>query len=742
MEDKEEPTSTGSQGSRGSRGSQQGAPNPYKKDLHTYSRPVGHERNTRAPKAFEKKDSRGSDSTYQKALEAVANQESSNDDQKQKHTPASVAGDSNAHHTKVTEGTEAVGTSQSDVAVAKTDEQDKGVTLAQTEGGNTKVTEDELRELGLDDLSLNNKTVGDDLWATPMASDESNESYFTDDETTMNMSFQNAMKEADRAEGMTPFKDIPEHLIERTQTGKVINVRSPSPNSPTSTLRRRVQELESELNTKEGQAIKRKTEYQERLVSFETRLYELELQKGDLESAADEWKVKYEKQKELAEEYLKMADDRTMEGHLAVSDLNESMSEESAERSRHLAELMAECDQLRQKVTEAETKRDEYATKFAEVTQRLTTLATETFKLRNDMKLREEAISTLQHESKGHQERADEAEKLRNEAIKAMREARNITATEGERLKEEIKKVNDENEKVTADIQKVTKEGLKWQNEARRLDTMVTALELKDKESQQQVAQRNQEITKLNTDLVEMTTTALAKDDELIAIKNQLRSAAEEYQKLEGDVKQLTEHINKAQEENAKVVQRETFKWQDHTRKVKQENTELKLERDDLHLKVRRLEDENKALQTSNKHKDEQLLQHGVKTATVESPPPSYSNAHETGKSYHFEMPLRTGTGKGSVKTERDGDKANGDKDRLSEGHSRPPIFDGTSHFARHMETKVIEDEQRRDERPADRSKKHDLKRRQHGVVDIAMTAIALVTKTTTRNQQGNWPRH
>ncbi|XP_055355977.1 uncharacterized protein LOC129601248 [Paramacrobiotus metropolitanus] len=417
-----------------------------------------------------------------------------------------------------------------------------------------------------------------------MVSDESNESYFTDDEATMNMSFQTAMKEADRAEGITPFKDIPEHLIERTQTGKVINVRPPSPNSPTSTLKRRVKELEEELEAKEGLVTKRKQEYQNRIGTLDARIYELEQQQADLESAADEWKIKYERQKELAEEYLKMVDDREMEGHLAVSELNESMSEESAERSRHLAELKDECDQLRQKVTEAETKRDEYATKFAEVTQRLTTLATETFKLRNDLKLREEAVSTLQLESKGHQERADEAEKLRNDAIKAMRE-----------------------------------------KEARRLDTMVTTLELKDKEWQQQVAQKSQEIAKLNTDLVEMTTTALAKDDELIAIKDQLRSAAGQYQQLENESSEVVEHIKKMERENEKVTQQESFKLQEHLRKVNLENSDLKREREELQLRTKRLEDENKALQTSNKHKDEQLLQYGVKTATVESPPPSYN---------------------------------------------------------------------------------------------------------------------
>ncbi|XP_055345011.1 CAP-Gly domain-containing linker protein 1-like [Paramacrobiotus metropolitanus] len=558
--DKEEPTSNSSQGSKSSRSSQQSAPNPYKKDLHTYSRPVGHERNTRAPKAFEKKDSRGSDSTYQKALEAVADQESSRDDQK--HTPTFMAGSDLMNQIKVTgeeksteTGAEATGASQLDATISGTNEQDKNANLTQSEMEKTKVTEEELAELGLDDLSLNDKTADDDLFATPMVSDESNESYFTDDDATMNMSFQTAMKEADRAEEVTPFKDIPEHLIDRTQNGKVINVRPQSPNSPTLTLRRRVRELENELEATERQADKRKQEYRDRLSTLETRLFELEQQQGDLQSSADGWKVKYERQKEIAEEYLKMADDREMEGHLAVSDLNESMSEESAERSRHLAELKDECDQLRQKVIEAEAKRDEYAANFAGVTQRLTTLATETFKLRNDLKLRDEAFSTLQSESKGHQERADEAERLRNEAIKAKRDVRDLMASEGEKWKEEIKKVNDENEKVTADVQRVTKEGLKWQKEARRLDTMVTTLELKDKEWQQQVAQKNQEVTRLNAELLEMTTTALAKDDELIAIKDQVRSAAGQYQQLERETTELVEHIKKMERENEKVTQ-------------------------------------------------------------------------------------------------------------------------------------------------------------------------------------------
>ncbi|XP_055357050.1 lamin-like protein, partial [Paramacrobiotus metropolitanus] len=300
---------------------------------------------------------------------------------------------------------EALGTSQLDVTTVRIDEQDKVVNLAQTNIGSTKVTEEELAELGLDDLSLNDLTAGDDLWATPMVSDESNESYFTDDETTINMSFQTAMKEADRAEG------------------KVINVRPPSPNSPTSTLKRRVKELEEELKAKEGQATKKKQEYQNRIGSLDARIYELEQQQGDLENAADEWKIKYERQKELAEEYLKMVDDREMEGHLAVSELNESMSEESAERLRHLAELKDECDSLKLKVTEADAKRDEYANKLAEASQRLLTNTNEVFKLRNELKQRDENIGILQRESKGHQRRADEA-------VQAAKDLRDLAATE------------------------------------------------------------------------------------------------------------------------------------------------------------------------------------------------------------------------------------------------------------------------------------------------------------------------
>ncbi|XP_055347367.1 myosin-2 heavy chain-like, partial [Paramacrobiotus metropolitanus] len=453
-------------------------------------------------------------------------------------------------------GAEPVGASQLDATTSRTNEQDKNVNLAQVEAqvedGNTKVTEEDLAELGLDDLSLNDKTVGDDLWATPMVSDESNESYFTDDEATMNMSFQTAMKEADRAEGMTPFKDIPEYLIERTQTGKVSNVRPPSPNSPTTTLRTRVRELESELEAKESQAMKRTKENRDKLSSLEARIYELEQQQVDLESAADEWKIKYERQRELAEEYLKMADDREMEGHLAVGDLNESMSEETAERSRHLAELKDECDSMKLKVTEAETKRDEYATKLADATQRLLTNTTEVFKLRNDLKLRGENIGTLQKESYDHQQRADEAAKV-------AKDLRDLTATEGVRLKNEIRQVMEENKALKDDNKKVTDEikelkeaaktmaeqGARWEHEAHLLDEKVTVLELKDKEWQQTVHQKTQEIIRLNTELIDMTQTAMTREDEVTVTKNQLKAAAEEYTTLERDVTQLAEHIRK-----------------------------------------------------------------------------------------------------------------------------------------------------------------------------------------------------
>ncbi|XP_055350791.1 eukaryotic translation initiation factor 3 subunit A-like [Paramacrobiotus metropolitanus] len=515
------------------------------------------------------------------------------------------------------------------------------------------------------------------------------------------MSFHSAMRQADRAEGITPFKDIPEHLIERTQTGKVINVRPPSPNSPTSTLRRRVKELEEELEAKEDQVMKKKQEYQTRIGSLDARIYELEQQQGNLENAADEWKIKYERQKELAEEYLKMVDDREMEGHLAVSDLNESMSEESAERSRHLAELKDECDSLKLKVTEAEAKRDEYANKLAEASQRLLNNTNEVFKLRNELKQRDESIGILQRESKGHQRRADEA-------IQAAKDLRDLTATEGARLKNEIRQVTEENKKVTEENKELketakamAEQGSNWEREALRLDEMVTALERKDKEWQQTVHQKTQEIIKLNTELIDMTQTVMTREDEVTQTKDQLKAAAEEYMKLEREVTHLAEHIKKVENDTEKVVQEKTFQLHHHMLKINQENQDLKVQKDQSELKIRRLEDENKALNMSNKHKDEQLLQYGVRTTTVESPPPSYSKAHETGtgKSFHFEMPLRTGTGRGNVKTEQDGEKVKDDKEPPS-GYSHSSRGD-PSQFPPHSEVNASIDEGRRDRPPS-----------------------------------------
>ncbi|XP_055351873.1 uncharacterized protein LOC129598133 [Paramacrobiotus metropolitanus] len=428
-----EPTSNSSQGSRSSRGSQQGA-DLYKIDLHPYTRPVAHERNTRAPKVPVKKDSRGSDATYQKALEAVSAQESSSDDQKR--APASAAGGSEVNQQEVTTEGRSSGqpietepTSQKDVEVSPAEtEQDKEAGPAKP----NKKTEMELNELSLDDLSLNEDITLDDLFESPMSFEEmmrsdnfnrGNETYFTNDDTTMHMSFHTAMKEADRAQGLTPFKDIPEHLIERNQIGKIVNVRSPSPNSPTSNMKTRIRELERSLEEKEGQVLQKKEEYRNRLGSLEARIYELEQHQGVLESSADEWKIRYERQKQIAEESEKIADDREMEGIMAMSDLNESMSEETAERSRHLAELRDRCDELKQKVIEAESKRDEYAKNLTDLTQRLTTGTTEIHQLRKDLKLRDESIETLRNEFQAHQKRADEA-------IQAAKELTDLTATE------------------------------------------------------------------------------------------------------------------------------------------------------------------------------------------------------------------------------------------------------------------------------------------------------------------------
>ncbi|XP_055348748.1 centrosome-associated protein CEP250-like [Paramacrobiotus metropolitanus] len=441
--------------------------------------------------------------------------------------------------------------------------------------------------------------------------------------------------------------------------------------------------------------MKKRQEYQNQMGSLNARIYELEQQQAYLENTADEWKIKYERQKELAEEYLKMVDDREMEGHLAVSDLNESMSEETAERSRHLAELKDECDSLKQKVTEAEAKRDDYATKLAEATQRLLTNTTEVFKLRNDLKLRDENIGILQKESYDHQRRANEAARV----AKEQQEENTV-------LKEDNRKVTEEINELKGTAKTIAEQGMRWEHEAHLLDVKVTALELKDKEWQQTVHQKTQDIIRLNTELIDMTQTAMTREDEVTQTKIQLRVAADEYTKLERDVTQLAEHIKRVENDTEKVIQEKTFQLHQHMLKVNEENQNLKMEKEEFQLKVRRHEDENKALNMSNKHKDEQLLQYGVRATTVESPPPGYSKAHETGtgKSFHFEMPLRTGTGKGSVKTEREGEKDKEDKEPPSESYPHMSRGD-PSQFPPHIETNVFIDEGRRD-RPSSRQKR------------------------------------
>ncbi|XP_055356383.1 myosin heavy chain, cardiac muscle isoform-like, partial [Paramacrobiotus metropolitanus] len=424
----DEPTSNNSQGSRGSHGSQQGAPNPYKKDLKPYTRPVAHDRRTRAPKAFERKDSRGSDATYQKALEAVSGQESSSDDRKR--SPASAAGSSEVNQQVTKEGTssqrakEVDATSQKDVKISPaTSEQVKDANLAEPDL--IEQSQDEkLDELKLDGISLNDDVTIEDLFESPMQFDEmmrnqkftNEESYLTDDETHVKP------EEAD-------------------------------------------QELQTSLEDKECQLLQKKQEYQKRISSLETHVYEMEQQQGILENTATEWKIRYERQKELAEEAQKVADDKEVEKFIAVDELNESMSEESAERSRHIAELKDQCDELRKKANEAESKRNDYAIKLAEATQRLATMSTDMLKLRNDLKLRDENIVTLKSESQAHQKRADEA-------LQVAKELTELGATEGERLKAGIKEVNEENEKLTEEVKELTSESHKWRTQALRLDTM------------------------------------------------------------------------------------------------------------------------------------------------------------------------------------------------------------------------------------------------------------------------------
>ncbi|XP_055357560.1 rootletin-like [Paramacrobiotus metropolitanus] len=366
------------------------------------------------------------------------------------------------------------------------------------------------------------------------------------------MSFKTAMKEADRAQGLTPFEDIPESLIERNQTGKIVNVRSPSPNSPTSNLKKRVRELETLLEEKEAQVIKKKQEYQSKLGSLQTHIYELEQQQGVLETKAEEWKVRYERQVQIAKESVKIADDREMEGYIAVNELNESMSEETAERSRHIAELKDQCDELRKKADEAEEKRTEYATKLAEATKRLSTVNKDMFKLRNDLKSRDENIETLQKESADHQKRADDA-------VKVAHDLRDLLATEGERLKDEIKQVTEENAQLKEAGEKAAEWGQRWEEEARRLDMKVTKVEVESKEHQKKIRELTDENIKLNTEIVDMTQTVMTHQDEVTQSRTRLKSAADAYAQLEQQMNQLIDQIKARdgrKELNAETIQR------------------------------------------------------------------------------------------------------------------------------------------------------------------------------------------
>ncbi|XP_055328664.1 uncharacterized protein LOC129581549 [Paramacrobiotus metropolitanus] len=609
-----ESTSNSSQGSRSSQASQQGAPNPYERDFNSYTRPVGHERNTRAPKVPVKKDSRGSDATYQKALEAMSAQESSSDDLKR--SPAPAAGSSEVNQQVTKEGTSSERATEMDLTSQKdVTAQDKKENLDKTDlNEQLKITSDDLNELNLDDLTLGDETTTEDIFESPMASDEmmsnrgNEESYFTEDEITLNMSFKTAMKEADRAQGITSFEDIPESLIESNQTGKIVN----------------------------------------------SRIYDLEQQQSALESSAEEWKVQYERQVQIAEESVKIADDREMEGYIAVNELNESMSEETAKRSRHMAKLKDQCDEL--------------------------PVNKDMFKLKDDLKLRDENIETLQKESADHQKRADDA-------LKVAQDLRELLATEGELLKEDINKVTEENEQLKEAGQRAAECGQRWEDEARRLDTKVTKVELESKEHQKKIRELTDENIKLNTELVDMTQTAMTHQYEITQSRKQLKVAADAYAQLEQQMNQLIEQIRQ-RETDEKELNEETIQRQNFAHMLKQERDQLRTENEQLTFRIKRLEDENRGLQVTNKHREELLLQRGsAKRDTADTPPPSHSKAQEAGGSFHFEMPLRTGGGTGGLKTEGDGETT--DNKKPSSSHQPHMNFGDPSQFQQPIETAV-----------------------------------------------------
>ncbi|XP_055339375.1 rootletin-like [Paramacrobiotus metropolitanus] len=549
-----------------------------------------------------------------------------------------------------------------------------------TEGGGAVssdmlIDEEKVKQDDLSDNSLFLQEQLEENGTTPVSS----EKVYTDDEdeTTIRTSFHTAMKEANLTKGMfeTTFQDKLEETFEGTASERADDreQRSPSPKtSVMSGLKQRVKELEQLLDEKEAQAFAAIRDQRNKTFEVEARLSVMEQEKVTFEDEAQPWKVRFEGQKKAAEDLRKMVEDRDAEGILTAEDYG--LSEEAAERSREIAELKKERDLLQLKVKEAEKKRDESLSNATKFTGKVASLTADISKLKDDLKSREENIKTLQMDLQDKTKKQHKAESQRDQAAKELLEL-------AEKTKTEFKRLNDE-----AENQK--KEAKKWLKEAQRCDERVTVLEVAYKEGQKENEKQKAEITKLSDELVELATIVMEKDDkikELETVKEEceargrtLAHRADRITCLEAEA----EILNAAKMDLDKTLDNRASTILEQMRMVTEANKDYEKLRKDaneflkefrqIESQNKTLQEEIKALKNSAKAKEEEMTQRSPKgPKRIESPPPGYGEVHTVEGSFHFQAPLKTGTGRsdgqdeGKVKAEKVIDNTD-----LAKGHS------------------------------------------------------------------------
>ncbi|XP_055354871.1 golgin subfamily A member 6-like protein 22 [Paramacrobiotus metropolitanus] len=552
----------------------------------------------------------------------------------------------------------------------KEDQTEKGnteVSQKVTEGGGA-VSSDMLIDEGKvkqDDLSDNSLFLQEQLEEngnSPMSSDK----FYTDDEdeTTIRTSFHTALKEASITKEMfeTTAQDRLEETFEGTASGKADDrdQRSPSPKtSVLNGLKQRVKELERLLDEKEEQAFAAIRDQRNKTFEAEARL-------SVTEDEVQHWKVKFEVQKQAAEDLKKMVEDRDTRGTL--TDEDNDLSEEVAERSREIAELKRERDLLQLKVKEVEKKRDESLSNATKFTGKITSLTADNSKLKDELKSLEENNKTLQTELQDTRKKRHEAESQREHVAKELLELAEKTKTEFKRLNDEV-----ENQK---------KEAKKWLKQAQLCDERVTVLEVANGEGRKENEKQKAEIIKLSDELVELATIVMEKDDKI----KELEKVKEECEARERTLADRADRITRleAEAEILKAAKMDLDKTLDNRastileqmRKVTEANNDYEKLRKDANETVKQLqqtvkqrEEEIKTLKRSAKQKEGEAKQ----PERIESPPPGYGEVHTVEGSFHFQAPLKTGTGRSDG---RDEDKVKAEKvtddTELAKGHSGP----------------------------------------------------------------------